>query len=130
MTKALAFSFRDGDSAMIDSTAAAVRQFFEAIESMGLVTTLGGLGVTAIILASLKWFIDRRRWRQFKASVHEWLDRLIKAERFPKNLQDYEWKAECERMLMDARFRPAEIVQLLDLSTIVAKGIAANKMFM
>ncbi len=113
---------------MLDNAAVSVREFFETLESMGLATTLGGIGITAIVLASLKWFIDRRRWRQFKAAVHPWLDSLVKAElRHPKQLRESEWKAECERMLVDARYRPGEVVELLDLSVIVAKAIAANK---
>lgn len=115
----------------MDAFSAALKQFFESLDSMGAVKILGTLGLTAILIGVSRWFVDRRRWGHFKAAVHQWLDFLIEAEsRHPKDLRESEWQAECERMLVDARFRPAEVVQLLDLAVIVARAIAANKVLM
>jgi len=105
-----------------------LRELFESLDSMGAAKILGSLGLTALILAGIRWYVDRRRWRHFKAAVHEWLEFLMDAgEKHPKYLREIEWQAECERMLVDALFRPGEVVELLELSVIVAKAIAVNK---
>lgn len=106
-----------------------VENFLRSLDSIGAANLFSGLGFSVIFLAVLRWMVDRRRWGHFKVAVHEWLELMIKAEgRHPKNLNPLEWEAECERMLADARFRPAEIAELLSLSVTVAKAIAANKL--
>jgi hypothetical protein len=114
-----------------ESIAAAIQGFFQALDKMGLLTVFGSLGISAVVLATLKRYLDRMRWRRFKAAVHQWLDFLVAAERRqPRDLRNSEWQAECERMLVDAKFTPHEVVNLLDVSVTVAKAIAANKVFM
>lgn len=115
----------------MDAFSAALKQFFESLDSMGAVRIFGSLGFAAIVIGLSRWFVDRRRWGHFKAAAHQWLEFLIESQnRHPKDLRESEWQAECERMLVDARFRPGEIVQLLDLAVIVSKAIAANKVLM
>ena len=95
-----------------------------------LARILAGFGLITVLLAILKRNADRRCWRSFKMHVDDWIDRLREAEqRHPRELDDDEWKAECERMLTDSKFSPIEIHQILDTSVIVAKGIAADKFF-
>jgi len=101
------------------------------LDSIGAANLFSGLGFSVIFLAVLRWMVDRRRWGHFKVAVHEWLDLMIKTdERHLKQLSTVEWEAECERMLADSRFRPAEIAELLSLSVTVAKAIAANKLIL
>ncbi|MCG8587002.1 MAG: hypothetical protein MI757_20035 [Pirellulales bacterium] len=91
---------------------------------------LAGLGLVTILLATLKRNAERRCWRRFKQGAEDWLDRLAEMERrHPRQLEEDEWKAECERILNDAKFSPLEINQVLELSVVVAKGIAAEKFF-
>lgn len=92
-----------------------------------LAQILAGFGVITVLLAILKRNAERRCWRNFKVRVDDWTNRLHEAERRLVDLDDDEWKAECERMLTDSKFSPLEIIQILDASVIVAKGIAANK---
>ena len=95
-----------------------------------LARILAGFGVVTVLLAILKRNEERRSWRRFKFQVHDWIDRLRETEnRHPRDLDDNQWKAECERMLTDSRFSPLEINQLLETSIVVAKGIAADKFF-
>lgn len=109
--------------------------FTEWLESLtpmvNLVRVLAGLGLVTILLANLKRFAERRCWRKFKVSVHDWVERLIESEnRHPNQLSADEWKAECERMLTDANFSPLEINHVLDVAVVVAKGIAADRIIM
>ena len=108
--------------------------FTELLENLtpmvDLARILAGLGVVTVLLAFLKRNFERRRWRIFKVLVDDWMDRLGKAQnRHPRQLDDEEWKAECERMLTDSKFSPLEINQILETSVIVAKGIAADRFF-
>ena len=109
--------------------------FTEWLESLtpmvNLVRVLAGVGLITVLLAYLKRTAERRCWRSFKASVNDWSQRLVEAEnRHPDQLSDDEWKIECERMLTDANFSPLEIKQILDISVVVAKGIAVDKILM
>ena len=95
-----------------------------------LARILAGFGVVTVLLAILKRNAERRCWRNFKVRVNDWMERLREAEdRHPRELEDDEWKAACERMLTDSKFSPLEIDQMLDTSVIVAKAIAADKFF-
>ena len=112
----------------MDAVAEALRQFVESLDSMGAVKIFGSLGMTATLIAVGRWFIDRRRWGHYKAEVHRWLELLDESPRFAEDLGDEDWKAECERMLVDSRFSPTEVVQLHSLAVTVAKAIAANRL--
>lgn len=98
---------------------------------VNLVRVLAGLGLVTVLLAYLKRMAERRCWRNFKESVHDWVDRFEKSENTRLNqLSEDEWKTVCERMLTDANFSPLEIRQVLDIAVVVVKGIAADKIFM
>ncbi|MBI1345945.1 hypothetical protein GC163_06615 [bacterium] len=90
---------------------------------MDAVNLFAALGGSAFIIATAKWYFDRKRWADYKRSVRQWTIELIKVQH-PKELDDDEWKAQCEKLLVDSRFRPAEIVELLEISVLVAKRIA------
>lgn len=109
----------------------AFTQFFENLTPLvSMAQILAGFGLITVLLAVLKRNSERRCWRIFKARVEDWTDRLRDSgHRHPRDLDEDEWKAECERMLSDSRFSPLEIHQILDASVIVAKGIAADKYF-
>ncbi|MCG8450720.1 MAG: hypothetical protein MI725_14215 [Pirellulales bacterium] len=95
-----------------------------------LARILAGFGLITVLLAILKHNAERRCWRNYKVFVNDWTDRLFKTgNQHPADLEVDEWKAECERMLTDAKFSPLEIERLLDTAVIVAKGIAADKFF-
>jgi hypothetical protein len=104
----------------------------ENLKPLGdLAQILAGFGVIAVLLAVLKRTSERRCWRNFKTRVDDWVNRLRESEgRHPRDFNDDEWKAACERMLSDARFSPLEITQVLDTSVIVAKGAVAENFFM
>ncbi len=109
--------------------------FTEWLESLtptvNLVRVLAGLGLVTVLLAYLKRFAERRCWRNFKKSVHDWVDRFVESEkRRLSQLSEDEWQAACEGMLTDANFTPLEIKQVLEIAVVVAKGIAADKVFM
>lgn len=109
----------------------AFTMFFENLTPLvDLAQILAGLGLVTILLAVLKHAAERRRWQQFKLRVDDWTDDLRRTEeRHPRELDDEEWKIECERLLTDSRFSPMEIDQILDTSVVVAKGIASVKFF-
>jgi hypothetical protein len=104
-------------------------EFLENLTPMvDLARILAGFGLITVLLAILKRNAERRCWRNFKLRVDDWMERLRQTEnRHPRELDDDEWKAECERMSTDSKFSPLEINQLLDTAVIVAKGIAADK---
>jgi hypothetical protein len=106
-------------------------EFLENLTPMvDLARILAGFGLITVLLAILKRNAERRCWRNFKMRVDDWVDRLRESgNHHPRELDDDEWKAECERMLTDAKFSPLEINQVLDTAVIVAKGIAADKFF-
>lgn len=109
--------------------------FTEWLESLtpmvNVVRLLAGLGLVTIFLAYLKHATERRCWRMFKQAAHDWVDRFVESEnRHLSELTEDEWKSACERMLTHTNFGPLEIKQVLDLAVIVAKGIAADKVFM
>ena len=109
--------------------------FTDWLESLtpivNVVRVLAGIGLVTVLLAYLKRIAERRRWRNFKVSVHDRIDRLIELEnRHPKDLSEEEWKSACERMLIDSNFTPLEVEQLLDVAVIAARGIAADRVFM
>lgn len=96
-----------------------------------LVDLAAGLGLATVFLTYFNHTSERRRWRNFKLSVYDWIDRLIEAQsRHPRELSDDEWKIACERMLSDANFSPIHIHQLLEISVIVAKGIASERLIL
>jgi hypothetical protein len=93
-----------------------------------IVQVLAGLGLVTVTLAVAKHFVERRAWRRYKLAVDDWINRLDKlGGKHPKELEEHDWRVECERMLSDANFSPLQVVQLLDAAVIVAKGIAADK---
>ena len=90
---------------------------------------MAGLGLTAvfaaILLAVLKRNAQLRRWQNFKDDLEGWAVGLLSTDdRHPKELDEEEWRAECESMLHDARFTPTEISQIMDLAIIAAKNHA------
>ena len=92
---------------------------------------LAGFGVLTVLLAIAKRNFERRRWRNFKRRVNRRMDDLRDSEiDHPRDFEDQQWKAECERMLNDSGFSPLEINLLLDTSVIVAKGIASDRFFL
>ena len=98
---------------------------------VNLVRILAGLGLVTVLLAYLKRIVERRCWHNYKETVHDWVGRFVESEdRQLNQLSEDEWKAVCERMLTDAKFSPLEIRQILDTAVVVAKGIAADKIFM
>lgn len=105
--------------------------WLESLKPLGDVASiLAGFGLVTVFLAYLKHTAERRCWRNFKESVHDWVERLIKSQnRHPKELGEDEWKAVCERLLTDANFSPLQLTQVLEVSVVVAKGIAADKVF-
>lgn len=109
----------------------AFTEFLENLTPMvDLARILAGFGLITVLLAILKRNAERRCWRRYKVCVGDWIDRLRETEnRHPRDLDDDQWKAECERMLTDSKFSPLEINQILDTSVVVAKGIAADKFF-
>ena len=111
------------------NTVEMIREFLKSVNSVGLAGILSGLGLTTAVLAFSKWSIDRYRWVKFKKNVHTWLNEIIEAQRNPKEFEDDEWKAACERLLTTAYFTPAEITQVLEVSVLVTKGLAADKFF-
>ncbi len=86
-------------------------EFLENLTPMvDLAQILAGFGLVTVFLAILKRNAERRCWRDFKARVDDWVDRLRESgNRHPRELGDDEWNAECERMLTDAKFSPLEI---------------------
>ena len=106
--------------------------WLESLKSLGDVARiLAGFGVVTVLLAYLKHTLERRRWRNFKENVDDWVNLLVESGiRHPNELSEDEWKAECERMLTDAGFSPLQVKQLLDVGVVVAKGIATDKIFM
>lgn len=96
-----------------------------------VIQILSGLGLIAAASAYIRHFFERRCWRNYKMRVDDWIDRLEKsAGRHPKEIDEHDWRVECERMLYDSNFRPSQIQQLLDTSVIVAKGIAADRVLL
>ena len=91
---------------------------------------LGGLGLVTVALAYVKHAVERRRWQGFKKRVEHWIDRELEADRHPRDFTIEDWRIECELRLFDSRFSPIQIEQLLDTAVVVAKGIAASKVFM
>lgn len=105
-------------------------QFLENLAPLvDLARILAGLGFVAVLLAILKRNGERHCWRNFKVRVTDWTDDIAESEHHRLPDLDDEWKAECERMLWDSNFSPPEINQVLDTSVIVAKGIAAERLF-
>ncbi len=97
---------------------------------VALVQIVAGLGLVTILLAVLKQYGDRIRWRRFKLLVKEWVEGLWETEEIhPDELAANEWKVRCEQFLMKARFSPLESQQLLDMAVVVARGIVSEKFF-
>jgi hypothetical protein len=95
-----------------------------------LVQIVASLGLITALLACVKYYVDTWRWRRYKFRIHDWINGLIKLsdeERHPKRFQDQDWRVECERMLTSAYFSPIEIIDLLETSVIVAKGMAVDR---
>jgi hypothetical protein len=93
-----------------------------------VVQVFAGLGLTTALLAFARYYFERRCWRRFKRRVDGWIGQLEKSgELHPKQLRDHDWRVECERLLSDAYFGPAQVNDLLETSVVVAKGMAADK---
>lgn len=104
--------------------------FVENLKPMAdLAQILAGFGLITVLLAILKRNAERRCWRNYKLRVDDWANRLRDAASHHPGEDAEEWKAECERMLTDARFSPLEINSVLDTAVVVAKGIVADKIF-
>ena len=105
--------------------------FNRVVEAAGavqpIVDFVAGLGLAAVfgivLLAVLRRNAQLRQWRRFKDDLRDWASGLISIQgRHPKELSDEDWRAECETMLYDAQYTPAEISEILDLAIIVAKA--------
>jgi hypothetical protein len=117
---------RKREAPQLDFTA-----WFESLKPLtDIAQILAGLGLVTVALAAVKDAVERRRWQAFKQSIDLWLGQELKADRHPKDFAENDWKIECELKLFDAGFNPSQIHQLLDTSVVVAKGIAASKVFM
>lgn len=98
--------------------------------TLNIVRILAGAGLVTVFLAYFKRIRERRCWRNFKMSVHDWVDQSFQVGfGHPDELESEEWETVCERMLTDANFSPIEIHQLLAVSIVVAKGIAADRIY-
>lgn len=103
-------------------------EWFLSLKSVAEV--LAGLGLVTILLAVLKRAAERRNWNDFKRRAQDWIDDLIEAdEKHPKEFSDAEWQFEVERLLSDSNFGPLEIQQLLEIGVIIARGLAAERVF-
>ncbi len=87
---------------------------------MGWLGIFSNIGLVAFLCLLVKWFWNRRRWRRFESSIRAWAQ-----ETFDLDLEENEWKSLVAIKLSDAEFSPKEILQLLDLGVLVAKGRAA-----
>ena len=85
---------------------------------IALLGVFSNIGLVALLGFLVKWFWNRRRWRRFETSIRTWAAQ----ETFDLDLKEEEWKSLVAIKLSDAEFSPSEILQLLDLAVIVAKG--------
>jgi hypothetical protein len=99
------------------------------LEQLGsLSQILATLGVSAAAMAAVRRYLENRRWDNYKRRVVEWTDDMLAVGiRIDKSLDDGEWRSECESMLSDVGFTPLEIHQVLEVSLVVAKGIASTR---
>ena len=77
--------------------------------SLGLFVMLGGL---------LQWYWSRLRWRWFEISVRTW----AQEELWLDDLSEIEWKSLAAMKLGESDFSPSEVLALLDLAVLVARG--------
>ena len=83
------------------------------------------LGAVTALAAGCKYAWNRYRWRHFKNWL--WLSKQSVVDH-PKEMTDDDWKVLTESILIDARFSPFEIHQLLDLAVVTARGIIASRL--
>jgi len=99
-------------------TAKAIKPIVDSVAGLGLAAVFG-----TVLLAVLNRNAQLRQWRKFKDDLEDWAEKLLsKHNRHPKELTDEDWKSECETMLYDAQYTPAEIAEIMDLAIIVAQA--------
>jgi hypothetical protein len=120
--------------------------FTTSVESLkpmaDIVQILTGLGVVTVALAYGKYSAERRCWRRFKRRANGWVDRQVelKGDATHQDVTESDDKPSVsgafekdvltivvEGMLSDAGFTPLQSQQLLDMSILLVKGIAADK---
>lgn len=87
---------------------------------MTIATSIGALSLL-VWLGKLLW--DYFRWKQFEGSIDHWAKQTFI---MPSDLSEDEWKSFCAIELGKALFTPWEILKLLDLAVIMAKGRASR----
>jgi hypothetical protein len=107
-----------------------------------IVQVLAGLGVVTTVLGILKYSFERRCWRRFKRDANDWIGRKVELKALgyvepivgedgtsfqPPALEDEVLTVVVEDMLSDAGFTPAQTQQLLQMSIVIVKGMAADK---
>jgi hypothetical protein len=103
-------------------------EWFQSLKSVAEV--LAGFGLVTILLTTMKHTAERRSWKSFKRRTQDWIGDLVKAnDKHPKEFTDAEWQFEVERLLSDANFGPMQVEQLLETGVIVAKGLAAERVY-
>ena len=107
-----------------------------------IVQILAGLGVVTIALGFAKYSAERRCWRRFKRRANAWVNRQVELKDeapeqpsadsadihsdfavFEKDILT----VVVEDMLTDAGFTPLQAQQLLDMSLLLIRGMAADK---
>ena len=102
---------------------------------------LGGLGVVTLVLAYAKISSERRCWRRFKRQADIWITRQVEFKEQvpgrpsttprrapePSLFRDDILTVVVEEILSDAGFSPLQVQQLLGMSTLIVKGMAADK---
>ena len=117
--------------------------WFESLKSMTeIVQILGGLGVVTLALAYAKHVAERRSWQRFKQQADDWIVRqveikergtigpIIRTEGLDSDLpvfHDDVLTLVVEQMLTDSGFSPLQTQQLIGISVLAVKGMAADK---
>ncbi len=105
-----------------------------------IVQILAGLGVVSVALAFAKYAAERRCWRRFKRRANSWVDRQVGLKIWHQEDPNAEVKdtyltvfekdvliVVVEDMLNDAGFAPLHAQQLLEMSLLLVRGMAADK---
>jgi len=99
---------------------------------------LAGLGVVTVALAFAKYSAERRCWRRFKRLADGWLNRQVELKEFrlkqgktsssDSSVFEHDvLTVVVEDMLSDAGFAPLHAQQLLEMSLLLVRGMAADK---
>ena len=107
-----------------------------------IVQVLGTLGVVTVVLGFVKYSLERGNWRRFKRNADRWVSRQVElkhddqdlsiANDADENTMSYLFEDDVltvvvERLLSDAGFTPLQTQQLLDMSLLLVRGMAADK---